>query len=65
MLHFLYKLFDTRSELQIAANDRNLILTGCANEWMVFDAEGALLACGNTQVNAFTKAIFNGVRWTQ
>lgn len=60
MLNILSKLFDTRSPLQVAANDRNLILTGYDSNWMVLDADGNILSTGSNQADTLAKAIFTG-----
>lgn len=61
MWKLLFKLFDNRSPLQIAANDRNLILTGYERDWMVLDADGNILSTGTNQADTLAKAIFRGV----
>lgn len=61
MWKLLFKLFDNRSPLQIAANDRNLILTGYERDWMGLDADGNILSTGTNQADTLAKAIFRGV----
>lgn len=58
MINFLFHLFDTRTECQKMASDRNLILTGYGSKWMVLSADGDILSTASTQVSALTKAIF-------
>jgi hypothetical protein len=58
MFNFIRKCFDTRTELQIMANDRNLILVGFGDIWTVCNADGKILATASTQVDAIVKAIF-------
>jgi len=58
MLNLIRKCFDSRTELQKMANDRNLILVGFGGIWTICNADGKILATANNQVDAITQAIF-------
>jgi hypothetical protein len=60
MFNLIRKCFDSRSELQSIANDRNLMLVGCATSWMVLTADGCILSTGTSSMSALTDAIFGG-----
>jgi hypothetical protein len=60
MFNLIRKCFDSRSELQQIANDRNLILTGYGNEWLVFNSNGCILATASSQIEVMSIAIFGG-----
>lgn len=60
MFNFIRKCFDTRTELQKLAHDRNLTLIGCDSNWMVMDANGCILSTSTTATAALSNAIFSG-----
>lgn len=54
----LLKCFDTYSELEQIATDRNLILVRYDDEWAVLSSNGSILNVGDSPVCALAAAIF-------